>query len=33
MAGKTIKLFLTDGDPNGLVVAELQQWTIQMGEG
>jgi hypothetical protein len=27
MAGKTIKLFLTDGDPNGLVVAELQQWT------
>ena len=27
MAGKTIKLFLTDGKPNGLTVAELQQWT------
>ncbi len=27
MAGKTIKLFLTDGKPNGLTIAELQQWT------
>ncbi|AQT67961.1 GIY-YIG catalytic domain protein [Anaerohalosphaera lusitana] len=27
MAGKTIKLFLTEGKPNGLTVAELQQWT------
>ncbi len=27
MAGKTIKLFLTDGNPNGLTIAELQQWT------
>lgn len=27
MAGKTIKLFLADGKPNGLTIAELQQWT------
>lgn len=27
MAGKTIKIFLTDGKPNGLTIAELQQWT------
>ncbi|MFI4912659.1 MAG: GIY-YIG nuclease family protein [Sedimentisphaeraceae bacterium JB056] len=27
MAGKTIKLFLTDGKPDGLKIAELQQWT------
>ncbi|MGE4285097.1 MAG: GIY-YIG nuclease family protein [Phycisphaerae bacterium] len=27
MAGKTIKLFLTEGKPNGLTIAELQQWT------
>lgn len=27
MAGKTIKIFLTEGKPSGLTIAELQQWT------
>ncbi|MDA7951083.1 MAG: GIY-YIG nuclease family protein [Pirellulaceae bacterium] len=27
MAGRTIKLFLTGGRPNGLTIAELQQWS------